>query len=131
MCVCRMGCQWRSLPAAFPKWTAVYYHFRRWQQDGTLQQLNHALNQADRQAQGQAATPAILCLDSQSVKLVPCIAEHRSTDGSKCVNGRKRQVLVDRKGRVWCCAHAANLHDSRAAAPPRRCYANGATGGHA
>ncbi|WP_460677756.1 transposase, partial [Hymenobacter coalescens] len=23
--VCRTGCQWRSLPATFPKWTAVYY----------------------------------------------------------------------------------------------------------
>ncbi|TGE25192.1 transposase [Hymenobacter aquaticus] len=47
--VCRSGCQWRSLPAAFPKWTAVYY-FCRWQQDGTLQRLNRALNEADRQA---------------------------------------------------------------------------------
>ncbi|TLM92975.1 IS5 family transposase [Hymenobacter jeollabukensis] len=116
--VCRTGCQWRSLPAAFPKWTAVYYYFRRWQQDGTLQRLNRALNEADRQAHGQAASPAVLCLDSQSVKLAPRIAEHRGTDGGKCVNGRKRQVLVDRQGRVWACrTHAANQHDSRGAAP--------------
>nr|WP_279387757.1 transposase [Hymenobacter edaphi] len=98
--VCRSGCQWRCLPAAFPPWPAVCYYFRRWQQDGTLQRLNRALNEADRQAQGKAATPVVLCLDSQSIKLAPRIAEHRGTDGGKCVNGRKRQLLVDRQGRV-------------------------------
>ncbi|KUG09530.1 hypothetical protein ASU33_17625 [Solirubrum puertoriconensis] len=106
------------MPNAFPKWTAVYYYYRRWQQDGTLQRLNRALNEADRQAHGQEATPDVLCLDSQSVKLAPRIAEHRGTDGGKRVNGRKRQVLVDRNGRIWACrSHAANQHDSRGAAP--------------
>jgi hypothetical protein len=81
----------------------VYYYFRRWQQDGTLQRLNRALNEADRQAKGQAATLVVLCLDSQSIKLAPRIAEHRGTDGGKCVNGRTRQLLVDRQGRVWAC----------------------------
>ncbi|RPD44674.1 transposase [Hymenobacter sediminis] len=28
--MCRSGCQWRCLPAAFPPWSAVYYYFRRW-----------------------------------------------------------------------------------------------------
>ena len=53
--VCRSGCQWRCLPAAFPLWSAVYHYFRRWQQDGTLQRLNQALNEAERQAQRQPA----------------------------------------------------------------------------
>ncbi|OON71163.1 hypothetical protein B0919_01540 [Hymenobacter sp. CRA2] len=115
--ICCTGCQWRCLPAAFPKWTAVYYYFRRWQQDGTLQRLNQALNQADRQAHGQATTPDVLCLDSQSVQLAPRIAEHRGTDGGKCINGRRRQLLVD-DGRVWAGrSRAANQHDSRGAAP--------------
>ncbi|WP_460500265.1 transposase [Hymenobacter agri] len=88
--ICRMGCQWRSLPASFPAWTAVYYYFRRWQQQHLWQQVNQALNQANRLAANRAPTPSPVCVDSQSVKLAPRIFEHRGTDGGKYVNGRKR-----------------------------------------
>lgn len=116
--LCRTGCQWRSLPAAFPKWTAVYYYYRRWQQDGTLQRLSRELVQAERVRQGRAPTPAVLCLDSQSVKLAPRIFEARGLDAHKRVNGRKRQLLVDTQGRVWACrCHAAHEHDGAGAAP--------------
>lgn len=33
------GCQWRDLPSDFPKWQTVYSQFRRWQQDGTWEQV--------------------------------------------------------------------------------------------
>ena len=55
---CRNGCQWRSLPAAFPPWSAVYYYFRRWQLLGRWQRLNEAVKQADRRAAGRPATPS-------------------------------------------------------------------------
>lgn len=114
--VCRTGCQWRALPGSYPPWSAVYYYFRRWQQHGIWQQLNTALNRADRQREQRAAEPALLCVDAQSVKLLPCIYEQRGVDGGKLVNGRKRQIAVDTGGRIWC-AHvtAANVADSRAA----------------
>ncbi|WP_426060818.1 IS5 family transposase [Hymenobacter sp. B1770] len=121
--VCRTGCQWRALPATFPAWTAVYYYFRRWQ-PAVWAHLNEALNRADRLAADRAATPSLVCVDSQSVKLAPRIFEHRGTDGGKHVNGRKRQLVTDAEGRVFACyVHAANGHDGTAATQgllPRR-----------
>ncbi|MGI4870373.1 MAG: transposase [Janthinobacterium lividum] len=102
----------RTEPAApFPPWSAVYYYFRRWQLTGLWQQLNDAVNQADRLAAGRAATPSLVCLDSQSVRLAPRIFEHRGLDGGKRVNGRKRQIMTDVEGRIFACrVHAANGH---------------------
>lgn len=30
----KSGCQWRMLPAEFPKWELVYYHFSAWKKEG-------------------------------------------------------------------------------------------------
>ena len=110
--ICRTGCQWRCLPSSFAPWSAVYYYFRRWQLNGLWQALTDAVNQADRLAAGRPATPSLVCLDSQSVRLAPRIFEHRGLDGGKHVNGRKRQILPDVQGRILACrVHAANGHD--------------------
>jgi transposase len=112
--LCRTGYQWRALPDSFPPWSAVCYHFRRWQQSETWQQVNEALNWADREREQRAPTPSLLCGDSQSVKLAPRIFEYRGTDGGKHVNGRKRHVLVDSGGRIWAVhVTAVNVSDSR------------------
>lgn len=26
----KSGCQWRMLPAEYPKWSTVYYYFKQW-----------------------------------------------------------------------------------------------------
>ena len=110
--ICRTGCQWRSLPTSFPPWSAVYYYFRRWQLNDRWQQLNEAVNQADRLAAGGAATPLLVCLDSQGVRLAPRIFEHRGLYGGKQVNGRKRQIIGDVQGRILACrVHTTNGHD--------------------
>lgn len=47
--IAREGCGWRSLPKdAYPPWPVVYRHFQRWSENGKLQQLTYALNQAVR-----------------------------------------------------------------------------------
>ncbi len=38
--ILRTGSQWCNLPENFPKWESVYYHFRKWDKDGTLVRLN-------------------------------------------------------------------------------------------
>jgi putative transposase len=43
------GCQWRDLPADFPKWPTVYSQFRRWQLDGTWEKVLAALEQRERE----------------------------------------------------------------------------------
>ncbi len=114
--ILRTGCQWRNLPHDDPHWQAVYYYFDKWKQDGTLEKVNLALNQTDRQAMGRKAYPSLLCIDSQSVKLSPMVFENRGLDAHKKVNGRKRQLLVDSQGRLWAVAvHSAHIADGRGA----------------
>jgi transposase len=39
----RTGCQRRYLPHDFPPYTAVYYYFGRWRDDGTDQTIHDLL----------------------------------------------------------------------------------------
>jgi transposase len=111
----RTGAQWRNLDSRYPKWQSVYYHFYRWSRDGTIEIINQALNKLVRLQAGRAALPSLMCVDSQSVKLSPFIAEWRGTDANKKVNGRKRQAAVDTLGLLWAVdIHAAHQADSRA-----------------
>lgn len=112
--ITRTGCQWRNLPMNFPKWRAVNYYFECWKRNGTLV----SMNDKDRVCEGRKATPSVLCIDSQSVKLSPLIFEDRGKDNHKKVNGRKRQILVDTGGRLWrAVVHAANKHDGPSGMP--------------
>lgn len=114
----RVGCQWRNLPPHYPNWRAVNYYFEKWKKDNTLNSINEKLNRQDREANGKEATPSLLCIDSQSLKLTPMIYEHRGLDPNKKVNGRKRQFLVDTDGRLYrVLAHAANINDGKGAQP--------------
>lgn len=113
----RTGTQWRNLDSQFPDCTAVYYYFNKWTRNGALERINVTLNVLERTDAGREATPSLCIADSQSVKLAPMIFEDRGIDGNKKVNGRKRQLLVDTRGRIWKVrAHAANQHDSPAGA---------------
>ena len=47
----RTGAPWREMPARYGPWQTVYGLFRRWQRDGTWQQILTAL-QAQADAQG-------------------------------------------------------------------------------
>ena len=112
--VTRTGLQWRNLEQTnFPKWQSVYYYFDKWKKDGTIEQLNHYLCQKERLQNEREALPSLGLVDSQSIKLMPTIFEYRGIDGHKKVNGRKRHILVDVRGRIYAChVHGANLHDS-------------------
>lgn len=109
----RVGSQWRNLPAeGFPKWQLVYYYFRRWKVDGTLERLNWRLNMKERQRQGKEASPSLLSIDSQTVKVAPFIKEQTGVDGNKKLNGRKRHMITDTLGLVWgVVVHSANCFD--------------------
>jgi transposase len=66
--ITRTGCQWRMLPHDFPPWAAVYWYFRTWKKDGTLDRLMDTLRGDLRQAEGKQRQPSAAILDSQSVK---------------------------------------------------------------
>ena len=66
--VTRTGCQWRAMPHDLPPWDTVYWYFRIWKRDGTLDRLHDELRGDLRQAEGRQRQPSAAILDSQSVK---------------------------------------------------------------
>jgi transposase len=64
----RTGCQWRALPHDLPPWESVYWYFRNWKGDGTLDRLHDELRGDLRAATGRQRQPSAAILDSQSVK---------------------------------------------------------------
>ena len=109
----RVGGQWRNLPEGlFPKWQLVYYYFDKWQAGGTLERLNFTLNIRERNRQGKEASPSLVSIDSQSVKVAPFVSGETGVDGNKKVNGRKRHLITDTLGLVWgVVVHSANKAD--------------------
>jgi putative transposase len=96
--VLRTGCPWRYLPANFPPWQTVFYHFRRWRLRGIWSRLYHDLHAAERERVGRDAQPSAAILDAQSVKTVEESSHVSGYDGHKCLKGRKRHLLVDTLG---------------------------------
>ena len=61
------GCPWRALPKDLPPRSTVHDYFVRWQCDGTLRRLHHALYEQARERAGKEASPTTAIVDSQSV----------------------------------------------------------------
>jgi transposase len=68
MYVLSTGCQWRAIPKDLPPRSTVYGYFDRWDHDGTVQRLHHALFVQCREQAGREASPTAAIIDSQSVK---------------------------------------------------------------
>jgi putative transposase len=96
--ILRTGCPWRYLPANFPPWQTVFYHFRRFRLKGLCFRPYTALHAAERERVGRDVDPSAAIMDSQSVKTVEESAHIRGYDGHKCLKGRKRHLLVDTLG---------------------------------
>jgi len=62
------GCQWRAIPKDLPPRSTVHGYLGRWQWDGTLERIHHALHVQCRELAGREASPAAAIIDSQSVK---------------------------------------------------------------
>ena len=77
----RVGSQWCNVPTeAFPKRELVYYYFRRWKKDGTLEKLNWDLNRLERKRLGKEDSPSLMTIDSQSVKMAPFVSRDNGVD---------------------------------------------------
>ena len=68
MYILSTGCQWAALPTDLPPRSTVNDYFRRWDDDGTLARIHHALYVQCREQAGREASPTAAIIDSQTVK---------------------------------------------------------------
>ena len=68
MYILSTGCQWDSLPKDVPPRSTVNDYFCRWDRDGTLNRIHHALYVQCRELAGRESSPTAAIIDSQSVK---------------------------------------------------------------
>lgn len=69
MYILSTGCQWAALPKDLPPRSTVNDYFLRWDHDGTLGRIHHALYVKCREQAGREASPtAAAIIDSQSVR---------------------------------------------------------------
>src|SRR3712207_1133532 len=65
------GCQWKALPKDLPPRSTVWDYLDRWDQDGTLTRIHHALYVGVREQAGREASPTLGIIDSQSARGAP------------------------------------------------------------
>ena len=68
MYILSTGCQWAQLPKDLPPRSTVNDYFKRWEHDGTLTRIHHALHVKCREMAEREASPTVGIIDSQSVK---------------------------------------------------------------
>jgi transposase len=68
MYVLSTGCQWRAIPKDLAPRSTAFGYLARWDWDGTLGRIHHALYVRCREQAGREASPTAAIVDSQSVK---------------------------------------------------------------
>ena len=93
----------------------MYYHFGQFKLRGVWEELLDNLVVKERKRPQREATPSLLAIDSQWVKIMQPITEGTGIDAHKLINGRKRSIAVDRLGLPWSLAvTSANTSDNEA-----------------
>ena len=114
--ITKSGCQWRMLPAEFPKWQLVYYYFQKWMREAVFEEILANIRKAIRKSLKKHPSPSVGIIDSQSVKSGSYGGESRGFDGNKKINGRKRHIITDTNGLLLSVVvHAANEYDGKKA----------------
>lgn len=68
MYILSTGCQWKAIPKDLPPSSTINDYFHRWDYDGTLDRIHHALYVKCRELLDRDTSPTAAIIDSQSVK---------------------------------------------------------------
>jgi len=96
MYILSTGCQWAQLPKDLPPRSTVNDYFNRWDYDGTLARIHHALYVKCRAMADREASPTAAIIDSQSVKG----AEKGGARSTRQASMRARRSMA-RSGMSW------------------------------
>ncbi|MDX3455744.1 IS5 family transposase [Streptomyces sp. ME02-8801-2C] len=112
----RTGCQWRLLPHDLPAWSAVFYYFTLWRQDGLDQRIQEILRCQVRERARRLEDPSLVIIDTQSVRVAAGVPKATTgLDAHKKTPGRKRGLAVDVLGLIiGVVILAASAHDNEA-----------------
>lgn len=66
--VLSMGCQWNAMPSDLPPRSTTNFYFKRWEEDGTLDDIHDALHEQVREQAGRPAGASLGIIDSQTAK---------------------------------------------------------------
>jgi transposase len=115
MYVLSTGCQWRYVPTDLPPKSTLYDYLVRWNEDGTLIAIHHALYILCREINEREQSPTACVIDSQSVKSTEKGGRNidpNGYDAGKKIRGKKRHILVDTAGLLLhAIVHPADLQD--------------------
>ncbi len=127
--IIRTGAQWRMMPNDLPPWWVVYQHSQRWVRAGVFEAMANDLRMLLRLAEGHAAQPTGVILDSRTVQSTPTSGGDAGYDGAKKRRGRKVHLAVDTLGHLLALyVTAANAQD-RAQVAELAEQVQGVTGG--
>jgi transposase len=104
MYILSTGCQWRAIPKDFPNWRTIYDYMDRWNHDGTLERIHHALHVKCCEQAGREPSPTVAVIDSQSVKSAEK-GGSRSTRRAMTPGRRSKakKGTFSSTRRAWCC----------------------------
>ena len=89
MYILSTGCQWAQLPKDLPPRSTVNDYFKRWEHDGTLTRIHHALYVKCREMAEREASSTVGIIDSQSVKSAEKGGARSTRQGSMRARGSK------------------------------------------
>ena len=78
------------LPNDFDPWNTVYFYYRKWENEGIIEELHEILRDYLRKKSGRKESVSVGIIDSRSVKVSYRVDCAKDINGGKKIKGRKQ-----------------------------------------